>query len=259
MTPRISYIICTSPRSGSTLLGTALWQTGIAGKPYEYFNPSLQDEVMRGKILGVNSDREYMEKIITASTTPNGVYGMKLHAFQTSFFKSKIEQHKGVEFSSLRKAIDSEFPNVRYIFLQRKNDKIRQAVSFYRALMTSEWQRFKEILPPAADATIEYYELGIRKCLVDIERSDLYWERYFAENDLSPLRLTYEEISADYVNTVRRTLTYIGLASNVVIAPAATVKISNERSEQWKKRFLESQGPHAIPTLDPLETGWAPF
>ena len=259
MTPLISYIICTSPRSGSTLLSTALWQTGIAGKPYEYFNPSLQDEVMCGRTLRVTKDSEYMEKIIAASTTSNGVYGMKLHAFQTSFFKSKIEQHKGIGFTSLHKAIEAEFPNVRYIFLERKNAKVRQAISYYRALMTNEWQRFQNTKAPEADAMIEYYELGIHKCLVDIMRSDLYWERYFTENNLSPLRLSFEEIGADYVGIVRRSLEYIGVSPDVVIAPPATVKISNERSAIWEQKYIDSIGSDILPTPDPLETGWAPF
>ena len=37
MTPMLSYLVCATPRSGSTLLCHALDQTGVAGRPAEYF------------------------------------------------------------------------------------------------------------------------------------------------------------------------------------------------------------------------------
>ena len=40
--PRMSYLICATPRSGSTLLCDALWRTGIAGRPAEHFEVLLE-------------------------------------------------------------------------------------------------------------------------------------------------------------------------------------------------------------------------
>src|SRR3954466_4170968 len=37
MPPTLSYLVCATPRSGSTLLCHLLDQTGIAGHPEEYF------------------------------------------------------------------------------------------------------------------------------------------------------------------------------------------------------------------------------
>jgi LPS sulfotransferase NodH len=34
--PALSYFICTTPRTGSTLLQDTLYRTGIDGKPREY-------------------------------------------------------------------------------------------------------------------------------------------------------------------------------------------------------------------------------
>jgi LPS sulfotransferase NodH len=36
-TPTLSYLICSTPRSGSTLLCEALTNTGVAGSPEEYY------------------------------------------------------------------------------------------------------------------------------------------------------------------------------------------------------------------------------
>src|SRR3712207_7978474 len=37
MVPKRSYLVCATPRSGSTLLCHLLEQTGVAGRPEEYF------------------------------------------------------------------------------------------------------------------------------------------------------------------------------------------------------------------------------
>ena len=37
MHPRSSYLVCATPRSGSTLLCEALINTGLAGHPKEYY------------------------------------------------------------------------------------------------------------------------------------------------------------------------------------------------------------------------------
>ena len=40
--PALSYLICATPRSGSTLLCAALDDTGIAGHPEEHFEVLLE-------------------------------------------------------------------------------------------------------------------------------------------------------------------------------------------------------------------------
>lgn len=257
--PHSSYIICTSPRSGSTLLSNGLRKTNVAGRPTEYFNPSIQDEVRCGRALGVSLDQEYMEKVINVSTTANGVFGTKIHAFQTWFLMEKIGQHRAVHFNSLREALETELPSVRYITLRREDNKIRQAISYYRALATNEWWRYEGTQPPAADATIEYYALGIQKCLAHIQRSDAYWESFFLAHDISPLRLTFEELIADYSGTIRKTLLYLGLPTDVSVAPPTTVKISDNRTLEWEKKFIETEKYSDMPIPETAGIFGAPF
>src|SRR5918911_4934810 len=42
MKPKLSYLICATPRSGSTLLSEALTRTEIAGRPEEHFEVLLE-------------------------------------------------------------------------------------------------------------------------------------------------------------------------------------------------------------------------
>src|SRR6476469_291598 len=80
-----SYLIASTPRSGSTLLCEALGATGVAGLPEEYYQEGLTPEVEQ--ILGhytrvddepslfdprrFGSYREYLEWTIAQATTPN--------------------------------------------------------------------------------------------------------------------------------------------------------------------------------------------
>ena len=41
MTPERSYLVCATPRSGSTMVCKALWETGVAGRPEEYYEALL--------------------------------------------------------------------------------------------------------------------------------------------------------------------------------------------------------------------------
>ena len=59
MKSTISYMICATPRSGSTLLCEALRNTGLAGYPDEYFGPM---HVARWtEKWQTRSDQEYLE------------------------------------------------------------------------------------------------------------------------------------------------------------------------------------------------------
>ena len=56
MKPTRSYIVCATPRSGSTLVCKALRDTGVAGRPEEYF------EALRGTGRP-RRPREYFEGV----------------------------------------------------------------------------------------------------------------------------------------------------------------------------------------------------
>ena len=103
-----SYLVCATPRSGSTLVCHALDETGVAGRPEEYFEalrhsgrPRRPDEYFLGvedqSILDHLGERNlgdeppprsplwsraaydrYLEWAIETGTTPNGVFGAKL-------------------------------------------------------------------------------------------------------------------------------------------------------------------------------------
>src|SRR5690348_4387329 len=76
MQPHISYLVCGTPRSGSSLLCEALANTGVAGGPEEYFQPA--NEIIWKERWGVSTYVEYLAHTIEQCTTPNGAFGAKM-------------------------------------------------------------------------------------------------------------------------------------------------------------------------------------
>src|SRR6266702_8748733 len=73
------YCILSSQRSGSTLLTRMLFKTQQAGDPLEYFNLRL---LQLGRTQSGNqllTPFEFMRLMESRRTSPNGIFGMKLH------------------------------------------------------------------------------------------------------------------------------------------------------------------------------------
>src|SRR3954471_2058841 len=99
--PEQSYLVCATPRSGSTLLCELLAATGVAGRPQEYFEdlcatgmPRQPREYFDGldapEVLGLlapslpgtprpqGAFAGRLAEVLDAGTTPNGVFAAKL-------------------------------------------------------------------------------------------------------------------------------------------------------------------------------------
>src|SRR5437016_3066195 len=69
-----SYLICSTPRSGSNFLCEVLRATGVAGFPDEYFwNPPYWRERW-----DVGDFPSYFRRLLREGTSPNGVFGSKM-------------------------------------------------------------------------------------------------------------------------------------------------------------------------------------
>jgi trehalose 2-sulfotransferase len=86
-------VICTAPRTGSSLLGEALTSTGCAGRASEYFDIHKHNEQTWITKFKIAQDKDYLEKVIAAGTTPNGVFGLKLHWHQIPALAQVCERH----------------------------------------------------------------------------------------------------------------------------------------------------------------------
>jgi len=96
--PARTYIICTTPRSGSWLLSDGLASTGVAGRPREWFNPLQEQQICARWRMSHDSDLgllRYLAVVRAQSTTPNGVSGIKLHYYQFAGLADKFAVFPG--------------------------------------------------------------------------------------------------------------------------------------------------------------------
>jgi len=169
MSPDRSYLVCATPRSGSTLVCHALEETGVAGRPEEYFEAlrhsgrprrpeeyflGVEDQSIRDHLgeRSVGSDPQprsplwsraaydrYLEWAFETGTTENGVFGAKLMWNYFGEFVSllrNVPEYRDVPLAELMPAV---FPDLTFVRVVRAN-KVRQAVSLWKAVQTATWR-----------------------------------------------------------------------------------------------------------------------
>jgi trehalose 2-sulfotransferase len=169
MQPDRSYIVCATPRSGSTLVCHALEETGVAGRPEEYFealrhsgrprrpeeyfvgveDPSIRDHLGERAVGSEPAPRSplwsraaydrYLEWAFEAGTTPNGIFGAKLMWGYFGDFVSLLRNIPAYRDIPLAELLPAVFPDLTFVRVVRAN-KVRQAVSLWKAVQTATWR-----------------------------------------------------------------------------------------------------------------------
>jgi LPS sulfotransferase NodH len=253
--PRLSYVICTAPRTGSSLLCSALWRTDVAGRPAEYFDIHPDNEAHWKKHLAIRDDADYLGKVLDAGTTANGVFGFKLHWYQSRALIAKLladrqppvpscTPESGTPSAGAPASMDallrSRLGNTNYIWLRRKN-RVAQAISYYRASKTDLWR------VPAASAVpgdtahaVEFDYEAIHKHVHDVEQFDRGWHAFFMRDRLRALIVVYEDFVQSYEKTVRGVLGYLDVDDpRLAISPPPYRQQADEISAEWEYRYRE--------------------
>jgi trehalose 2-sulfotransferase len=231
---RSTYFLCTSPRSGSNLLCEALWALAIAGNPREYFGRKTEGFWRRR--LGVAPGTNFIDGIVQATQSENGVFGAKVFWLQ---FQNLLTVHLDGQSASLAEA----FPGLRYVWLRRR-DQVAQAVSFYKAFKTDLWAGSAGDGPdPRASAELNFSLSQIEERLLLLQEWDKNWEAFFHQGKLEPLTIWYHDLAGDYEQTVRRVLAHIGVSypPAAPIPPPQLKKQADEISADWVQRVMESK------------------
>ena len=240
---RRSYLLCSNPRSGSTLLSEALHGLGMVGTPIEYFDG---DDTMLAcaQRWGCRDVRCYVDCLHRHRTTPEGMLGAKLHWYQLQemTFALYAERLPGAH-GRQRWALAHVFPNCDYVFCIRE-DKDRQAVSWAVAKATGHWADMgnKGPAPPVA-----YDYDAIHTCRLDIDAAEAGWRELFAAAGINPLTVTYEELATDYRETVARVARHIGGDLQAIDVPEPRLrKQSNDHSRRLLEQYLEDRADLAV-------------
>ncbi len=241
-----SYVICTSPRSGSTLLCNLLAATGVAGIPQSYFHEPSVSDWAHDLNLPVDASRpepEIVRTILRAAiaqgSRDNGIFGLRLQRHSFAYLVEKLAV-LFPEASADAERFQAAFGRTLFIHLTR-TDKVEQAVSLVKAQQTGLWHRAPdgteiERLAPPRQAVYDSGEL--RAKFEEVTAYDRDWQQWLTTEAIEPLQMTYQALSADPKTEVRRVLSALGLdpAAANGIAPGVA-RLADSTNAQWVKRF----------------------
>ncbi|HKY54316.1 MAG TPA: Stf0 family sulfotransferase, partial [Anaerolineales bacterium] len=189
--PLLSYLICATPRSGSTLLCEALRNTGLAGNPDEYFGPmhvKRWDEEWKTKSKG-----EYLEKVIEQAKGENSVLGVKVMRVYWQNVMEFLRETTNRRQCSEHELLNQCFPNLRYIWITRR-DKVRQGISWMKFLQGMAW--YWEDQKPQKIGNLKFKPEVIREFILQTATHETAWQEYFRQNQIQPYIVVYEDFIA---------------------------------------------------------------
>jgi len=247
--PMRSVLIATHPRSGSTLLGEALYFAGGLGCPIEYFHRGFRPGL--AERWGTESLAGHVAAVHRRRTDPTGTLGVKLFWQDMEVMAAELDPERFAGFPGSRpeattpedyRAIASLlapiFPDPRFVHLER-TDRVRAAVSGLTAVQTGRFRVIPEMGAQPAKATPEYDFDRIDGLIAQSDSSHRHWRAYFAATGAQPLTLTYEQLAADYTGSVRRVLD--GLGSDAPVPPVRMRRQSDTGNESFVLRYLRER------------------
>jgi LPS sulfotransferase NodH len=253
-----TYVIASTPRSGSSLLAAGLVATGVAGRPEEYFTPDHIGSYKEDLKLPMNcSWAEYLAKVMAFAATENGVRGVKIH------WRHVVLLARALGFcGDPGVVLEVLFPAAVFVNIVRA-DRRAQAISLFRAETTGEWFRSpassRSVRPwglyltrPTAGQAVADLTGGVAPTyeqIIGMERSldaeQAAWTNYFTTRRLKVLTVRYEELDANYRGEIARVLQFLGAdpADAAGLPKPPLERQSDHINEHWR-RLIDQEHRH---------------
>jgi LPS sulfotransferase NodH len=205
-----AYLVCGTPRTGSSLLCSLLSSTGIAGHPESYFRkPDERTWADRWEIPrrtdGSFDYQDYIRAAIAAGSTANGVFGGRvMWGTMDGIVENVRTLHPNLAGRDLD-LLTATFGLLRFVHLWRSNT-LAQAVSWARAEQTTYWH--------GGDVTTSEPHFGLAQIgdlTETIDEHNTAWRDWFSASGVEPHQVIYEEMITDKVGVAGGVLSFLGL------------------------------------------------
>ncbi len=278
-----AYIVCSTQRSGSTLLCELLESTGVAGRPKEFFEAvaatgvpphpgdylaglprtgaGIRDDLTPSEappysdLRGMDSYREHLARTFADGTTPNGVFATKLmfrQLIEVEKLARTLDEYRELDGAEL---LDAMLDRPLYVW-HRRDDKVRQAISLWRALQTRAWRAERAAAGEPAEQALRarpgagdlrYSFDGIDHLVYALSADDRGWQRFFNTHEIEPLVISYEDdLERDQVGTVTRVLDALGVTTPADWKPAEGMsRQADSLNDAWAAAYHSRADPPA--------------
>ena len=249
-----SFVVCATPRSGSTLLCALLAGTGVAGNPEEFFEHLWRTGLPRqpreyfagvddGGVIallaptdpGAVDRSDPFPPALERGTTENGVFGAKL------MWTHLLDLAERVDRAADPALLEERLPALRYVHVTRE-DKVAQAVSLWRAVQTRAWRSgdVKE------EGVAVYHGAAIAHLVARLTEQDEAWRAWFAANSIEPFTIAYEALAGEVHANVAAVLEHVGAGPAEIPEPPMR-RQGDDRSARWVERFRTSEREAVAP------------
>lgn len=212
---KLRYLICSTARCGSNMVGDFLHATGLAGDPLEYLNGRFMAGFLRSKGLAPTHRLDvghYLTEIEHRRTSPNGCFGMKMHF-----------EHLQAVFSRDMSRSVAFLRRFQKFILLRRRDKLAQAVSLHRARVTQLWTsddaRFLPADDPRLHRQVKFDPVALSRALSDIVAQEEGWARTLIKAELPFDVFWYEDLVSDFEQAGAELLGSLGLPMVAATSP----------------------------------------
>jgi trehalose 2-sulfotransferase len=180
--------------------------------------------------------------VLAEGTTSNGVFGAKVMWGYFDDFINNLRTIPSFKELPTPTLLSTAFPHLRYIWVTR-NDKLRQAISLWKAIQTWTWREDESSTPrdqsvhPKKELCFHFQAIDhLRQQIVENERA---WQSYFDASAIEPLQVTYEDLSENYEATTVQILRYlhIPISECTVFAERRMKRQADALSEEWVARY----------------------
>jgi LPS sulfotransferase NodH len=240
------YIICGTPRTGSTLLCKLLASTKTAGNPHSFYRRQDVSEWAeewglpdRDTMSELDFNAAYLKAAIANGRGGTGIFGLRLMRENLDELSAILDQ----VFPKLPSDIarfEKAFGRVLYMHLSREN-KLEQAVSLVKAEQTGLWHIAPdgteiERVAPAKEPQYDFERL--KREVTELEAYDAGWNIWFVQQGIIPLRLGYERLAANPAATLLDICGVLGVQAPIAddIKPGVA-KLADDTSLDWMRRY----------------------
>jgi len=192
-------------------------------------------------MYGVPDAAALRDTLWRAGTTPNGVFGAKY----------SITEPRHGQITALFATLDASapwaavFPRCQHVVMTRR-DKLRLAVSWWRAIQSGEWHRPDRDAPtvvagqsppaPPPDLVERYDRSAVDALIREAGEREAAIHDQLARWGAVPHTIVYEDLIGRFEPTLRELLAFLDLPAPSVLPAPAFAPLADAVSETWVER-----------------------